>query len=195
MGVNYFETILLSIGLAMDASAVSAVNGFTEPKMKLWKILFMAFLYGAFQGFMPMIGYAAGSLVVNLFSNIIPYVALILLTYLGGKMIYDGIKGEDEENEEISNGVTIKTLLLQAVATSIDALSVGLLFSENTVLEASVQSDIIAIITFIISVGSYFVGKYFGTFLNDKAQIFGGVILILIGLKIFYDYLKNIVFN
>nr|AWI67088.1 putative manganese efflux pump MntP [Piromyces sp.] len=193
MAINYIETILLGVGLAMDASAVSAVNGFTEPKMKLLKILFMAFLFGTFQGVMPMIGYAAGTLVVTLFSNIIPFLALILLSYLGGKMIYDGIKGEDEENEEITSGVTMKTLLLQAVATSIDALSIGLLFSEDTVVEAIIQSGIIDIVTFVISVGSFFVGKYFGTFLNDKAQIFGGIILILIGLKIFYEYLRSIV--
>jgi len=172
---------------------VSAVNGFTEPHMKFIKTLFMAFLYGTFQGVMPLIGYAAGSLVVNLVSKILPYVALILLTYLGGKMIYDGIKGEEEENEEIANGVTMKTLLLQSVATSIDALSVGLLFTEDTVLEAVIQSGIIDIVTFVISIGSFFVGKYCGTFLNDKAQIFGGVILIFIGLKIFYEYLKSII--
>ena len=191
VNVNYIETFLLGLGLAMDAAAVSAVNGFTEPKMKLIKILFMAFLYGSFQGFMPMIGYVAGSLVVNILSNIIPYVALILLTYLGGKMIYDGIKGDEEENEEITNGVTMKTLLLQAVATSIDALSVGLLFSENDSPEALVQSGIIAIVTFVISFVAFFIGKRFGTLLNDKAQIFGGVILIIIGLKIFYEYLRS----
>ncbi|ORX75695.1 putative membrane protein [Anaeromyces robustus] len=192
INVNYIEAILLGVGLAMDASAVSAVNGFTEPKMKFVKVLFMAFLFGSFQGFMPMIGYAAGSLVVNLLSKIIPYIALILLSYLGGKMIYDGVKGEDEENEEISTGVTIKTLLLQSVATSIDALSIGLIFSKDTVVEALIKSGIIDIVTFIISVGSFYVGKYFGTYLNDKAQIFGGVILILIGLKIFYEYLKSL---
>jgi putative Mn2+ efflux pump MntP len=175
----------------MDAAAVSAVNGFTEPKMKLIKVLFMAFLYGSFQGFMPMIGYAAGSMVVNIFSNIIPYVALILLSYLGGKMIYDGVKKDKEEDDEIVTGVTVKTLLLQSVATSIDALSVGLIFSKSSVMEAVVQSGIIDIVTFFVSFGSFFVGKYFGTFLNDKAQIFGGVILILVGLKIFYEYIKS----
>jgi len=193
MTVNYIETFFLGVGLAMDAAAVSAVNGFTEPKMKLVKTLFMAFLYGTFQGIMPLIGYAAGSLVVNLVSKILPYVALVLLTYLGGKMIYDGIKGEDEENEEIMNGITMKTLLLQSVATSIDALSVGLLFSEDTFMEALIQSSIIDIVTFVISFASFFVGKYSGTFLNDKAQIFGGIVLIFIGLKIFYEYLKSIV--
>jgi len=193
MAVNYLETFFLGVGLAMDAAAVSAVNGFTEPKMKLIKTLFMAFLYGTFQGVMPLIGYAAGSLVVNLVSKILPYVALILLTYLGGKMIYDGIKGEDEENEDIVNGITMKTLLLQSVATSIDALSVGLLFTEDTFVEALVQSSIIDIVTFAISFVSFFVGKYFGTFLNDKAQIFGGCVLIFIGLKIFYEYLKSVV--
>jgi len=191
MKIHLLETAFLGVGLAMDAAAVSAVNGFTEPKMKLIKVLFMAFLYGAFQGFMPMIGYAAGSLVVNLFSNIVPFLALILLSYLGGKMIYDGIKGDEEENEEITNGVTMKTLLLQAVATSIDALSVGLLFSENDSPEALVQSGIIAIVTFVISFVAFFIGKRFGTLLNDKAQIFGGVILIIIGLKIFYEYLRS----
>jgi len=193
MTVNYIKTFFLGVGLAMDAAAVSAVNGFTEPKMKLVKTLFMAFLYGTFQGIMPLIGYAAGSLVVNLVSKILPYVALVLLTYLGGKMIYDGIKGEDEENEEIMNGITMKTLLLQSVATSIDALSVGLLFSEDTFMEALIQSSIIDIVTFVISFASFFVGKYSGTFLNDKAQIFGGIVLIFIGLKIFYEYLKSIV--
>jgi len=191
VNVNYIETFLLGLGLAMDAAAVSAVNGFTEPKMKLIKILFMAFLYGSFQGFMPMIGYVAGSLVVNILSNIIPYVALILLTYLGGKMIYDGIKGDDENDDDIVTGITMKTLVLQALATSIDALSVGLIFSKSTVMEAIIQSGIIDVVTFFVSLGSFFIGKYFGTFLNDKAQIFGGIILILVGCKIFYEYLKT----
>jgi len=186
VNVNYIETFLLGLGLAMDAAAVSAVNGFTEPKMKLIKILFMAFLYGSFQGFMPMIGYVAGSLVVNILSNIIPYVALILLTYLGGKMIYDGIKGDDENDDDIVTGITMKTLVLQALATSIDALSVGLIFSKSTVMEAIIQSGIIDVVTFFVSLGSFFIGKYFGTFLNDKAQIFGGIILILVGCKIFF---------
>ncbi|KAG4106027.1 hypothetical protein H8356DRAFT_923662 [Neocallimastix lanati (nom. inval.)] len=192
VNVNYIETFLLGLGLAMDAAAVSAVNGFTEPKMKLIKILFMAFLYGSFQGFMPMIGYVAGSLVVNILSNIIPYVALILLTYLGGKMIYDGIKGDDENDDDIVTGITMKTLVLQALATSIDALSVGLIFSKSTVMEAIIQSGIIDVVTFFVSLGSFFIGKYFGTFLNDKAQIFGGIILILVGCKIFYEYLKTL---
>lgn len=188
INVNYLQAVLLALGLAMDAAAVSAVNGFTEPHMPIWKVLLMAFFYGSFQGFMPMIGYAAGSIVVDFVSNVIPYIALVLLAILGGKMLYDGIKGEDGD-DEIREGVTIKMLLIQAVATSIDALSIGIVFVEDSVWEALIQSSIIAVITFFISIAALFIGKRFGTYLNDKAQIVGGIILIAIGLKIFIEYL------
>lgn len=183
------ENILLGIGLSMDASAVSMTNGLNCPKMKLKKVLFISFMFGFFQGFMPLIGYFAGSIFTDVIESITPWIALILLSVIGGKMIYEGIVNKEEEKETV---VTFVSILLQAIATSIDALAVGLVFVGKSIPYAMMASFIIAITTFIISFVSVFIGKKFGMLFENKAQIVGGVILIGIGLKIFIEYLINV---
>lgn len=175
-------SIFLGIGLAMDACAVSMANGLKEPNMKINKTLFIALMFGLFQGLMPLLGYFVGAQVLTKIEWIIPWVALIILGFLGGKMIMDGIKGEDEEDNK---DLTIKLVLIQALATSIDALSVGFTISDYKVLEALICTGLVALITFIICFCAVFVGKKFGTKLGNKAVIFGGIILILIGIEIF----------
>ena len=179
------NSILLGVGLAMDAFSVSLANGLNEPKMRKKKICGIAGVFAIFQALMPMIGWICVHTVCCLFKSFekfIPWIALILLLFIGGKMLIDGIKGEEEETE---HKVGIVALLVQGVATSIDALSVGFTIADYGFVMALVCSIIIAAVTFIICVGGLIIGKKFGTKLSTKATIFGGIILILIGIEIF----------
>lgn len=182
----YINSILLGIGLAMDAFSVSLADGLSEPKMKNSKMSFIAGLFAFFQALMPMIGWICVHTVVNYFEKLqifIPFIALALLSYIGIKMLIDGIK-----NKECENGcckLCMKTLLIQALATSIDALSVGFTIASHSLMEAIVSVLIIGTVTFMICMAGIFIGKKFGTALSGKASIFGGVILIAIGLEIF----------
>lgn len=181
--VEFFvRNIALGVGLAMDACAVSMANGFNHPAMKTGKVILIAFFFGLFQAIMPMLGFAVGYSVVKHIEKFIPWIALILLGFLGGKTIFEGVKGKEESK---SGDLTLWTLFLQAIATSIDALSVGLTMADFTVAGAIVSATIIAVITFFLSLGSVYIGRKFGTKLGNKAQILGGMILIAIGLEIF----------
>lgn len=184
MGIIIITSILLGVGLAMDAAAVSMANGMHEPCMKFKKVTWISLLFGLFQGAMPFIGYMVGSIVLSKFEWIIPWVALVLLSFIGGKMLFDGIKNE-EVDCECRGKLTFKVLLVQAVATSIDALSVGFTISNYSLFEAVVAVLLIALVTFVICIGAVYVGKNFGTKLGNKAEILGGIILIFIGLEIF----------
>ena len=176
-------SILLGIGLAMDACAVSMANGLKEPKMKVNKILFIAFMFGVFQGLMPLLGYIVGSNILNKIDWIIPWIALFLLGFIGGKMIYDGL--HEEDNKECCHTLTFKLLIIQAIATSIDALSVGVSISNYILLDAIICVSIITVVTFIICFIGVFIGKKFGDSLGNKAEILGGIILIAIGIEIY----------
>lgn len=180
----------LGVGLAMDACAVSMSNGLNEPQMKVGKATLMAATFGFFQALMPMIGWLCVSFVVEQFKQFeswIPYIALVLLVFIGGKMLYDGIKNKDDDKHQ-GRKLTLGVLLLQAVATSIDALSTGFSLvniAGNNLWWALLSVGIIAVVTFAICLGSVYLGKKFGNKLGNKAQILGGVILIAIGLEIF----------
>lgn len=178
-------SIFLGIGLAMDACAVSMANGLKEPQMKLRKIILIAFMFGLFQALMPFIGYLVGSAFLTKIEGIIPFVALFLLGIVGGKMLFEGLEKKEEEDELKNKDLTFKVLIIQSIATSIDALSVGFTISDYKMIQAIVCVIIIAIVTFIICVGAVFIGKKFGTKLGKKAEILGGIILIAIGLEIF----------
>ena len=146
----------------------------------------IAGVFAIFQAVMPMIGWVCVHTIMQIFTQfekLIPWIALVLLGYIGGKMLYEGIKGD--ESEEVSSKLGIGTLLIQGVATSIDALSVGFTIAEYDLIMAVVCAAIIAIVTFIISMIGLILGKKFGTRFAGKANILGGVILIGIGLEIF----------
>ena len=183
-------SIGLGVGLAMDACAVSMSNGLNEPKMNFGKAFLIAATFGFFQALMPMIGWVCVSLIVEQFEQFakwIPIIALVLLVIIGGKMLYDGITDKDED-KETQRKLTFGVLLVQAIATSIDALSTGFSLVDiagNSVWRALLSAGIIAVVTFGICVGSVYLGKKFGTKLGNKAQIVGGVILVAIGLEIF----------
>ena len=180
-------SLFLGFGLAMDACAVSMTNGFTEPQMKMRKTILIAIMFGFFQGFMPLIGYAIGATIIEYIEEFIPWIALALLCFIGGKMIVEAVKenaGEENKEDKIK-GLTFKALIIQSIATSIDALSVGLTIADYTLTKAITCASIIAVVTFLVSFIAVFLGKKFGTRFGNKAEIIGGIILILIGLEIF----------
>ena len=185
--VFIFNSILLGVGLAMDAFSVSLANGLSEPNMKKRKMCGIAGVFALFQALMPMIGWVCVHTVVQYFEAFeafIPWIALGLLLFIGGKMLIEGIKNHGEEEEE-KRGVGLGALMLQGIATSIDALSVGFSISEYDLLMAIYCALIIALVTFIICMVGLFIGRKFGTKLSNKASIFGGIILIFIGVEIF----------
>lgn len=182
----FFNSALLGVGLAMDAFSVSLANGLRENKMKAPRMCGIAGIYAFFQFLMPMIGWICVHTIVQVFSafeKFIPWIALALLLYIGGKMLIESIKGE-EDDDEIKT-LSLGTLLVQGIATAIDALSVGFTIADYELLMAFVCSVIIAIVTFVICMGGLAIGKKFGTKLAGKAGILGGLILIAIGIEIF----------
>ena len=187
LSIGFFVTsILLGVGLAMDAFSVSLANGLSEPCMCKKRTCYIAGVFSGFQFAMPMIGWFLVTTVVGFFKSFekfIPIIALLLLSYIGGKMLYEGIKNKD--SDECKPAVGFLGLLVQGVATSIDALSVGFTISSYNVFEALLSCALIGVVTFIICFIGIEIGKKAGTKLAGKAGIFGGVILILIGLEIF----------
>ncbi|MCD8123620.1 MAG: manganese efflux pump MntP family protein [Lachnospiraceae bacterium] len=189
MGWNvlfFVNSVLLGVGLAMDAFSVSMANGLNEPRMRKIRMCGIAGVFAGFQALMPMTGWFCVHTLVRYFTAFepaIPWIALFLLCYIGGKMLRDGIRNQDGEEGTTSLG--LGALLLQGVATSIDALSVGFTIADYNALMALAASLIIAAVTFVICMGGLVIGKTFGTRLSNRAQVLGGVILIAIGLEIF----------
>ncbi len=183
--MNFIEIIILSLGLAMDATAVGMTDGLSNRKVKLSNALLIGLIFGFFQALMPLLGFLFGNLFASFIQTLDHWIALILLGYLGGKMLYDGFKkDEEEEVKELST----KILLIQGIATSIDAFAVGISFATLKVnIVLAVCS--IGIITIVLSTIGVLIGKKFGDLLNNKATILGGLILIGIGLKIFIDHM------
>lgn len=190
-------SILLGVGLAMDAFSVSLANGLAEPTMKKGRMLEIAGTFALFQFAMPMIGWVIVHKAVSLFGTLekfIPWIALLLLLYIGGKMLIEGIqetkadkaaKKADEEVEKPEKGkLTFSDLMVQGVATSIDALSVGFTIEKYGTVEALSSSAIIGIVTLGICLAGLVLGRTVGTKLSGRATILGGIILIFIGVEI-----------
>lgn len=187
-GTFFFNSALLGVGLAMDAFSVSLANGLNEPRMRAAKMCGIAGVFAFFQALMPMTGWLCVHTIVTLFRSfeaVIPWIALLLLGYIGGKMLWDGLRDQPEEEPA---GLGLSALLVQGVATSIDALSVGFTIADYGVWAALTASLIIAAVTFVICLAGLKLGKTAGTRLAGKASILGGVILILIGLEIFISH-------
>lgn len=181
-----FNSLLLGVGLAMDAFSVSLANGLNEPKMKVGKMTLVAGIFAVLQGLMPLLGWVCIHTVVQyfeFFEKLIPWIALGLLGYIGINMIKEA--KECEECPESCKEIGLKAIFVQGIATSIDALSVGFTISEYNFVMALIAAVIIAAVTFIICFGGVAIGKKFGTELSGKAGVFGGVILIFIGIEIF----------
>lgn len=182
----FVNSALLGVGLAMDAFSVSLANGLNEPKMRKSRMGLIAGVFAGFQAFMPFIGWVCVHTVLQyfqVFEKFIPWIALILLCYIGGSMLKDGIQNNEEEVEKAEVG--FKALMIQGIATSIDALSVGFTIAEYGLLMAVVAALIIGVLTFFICFAGLALGKKFGTVFSNKATIIGGIILIIIGLEIF----------
>lgn len=180
------QSMALGVALAMDAFSVSTANGLNDPGMKRKKMLVIAGTFAGFQFAMPMIGWFCVTTIketFSMFEKFIPWIALMLLLFIGGKMLLDGIRGGGESGESVCE-LSVKLLIVQGIATSIDALSTGFTTSAYSAFQALVSSLIIAVVTFFICIAGVKIGKKFGVRLAGKAQILGGVILILIGLKI-----------
>lgn len=183
--MGFFGLLMLGVALAMDAACVSMVNGMTDKRIHLQKALYIAFVFGFFQGGMTLLGHFAGSLFLELISGFDHWIALILLGIIGGKMLIDFFS--NEEKDENSCALSKKKLYLQGVATSIDALAVGISLATLSV-DLTLAVIVIFTSTFVISFCSVYLGKRFGTLLSKKAELIGALILIGIGVNIFLTH-------
>jgi len=202
----FLNSIMLGIGLAMDAFSVSITNGLSEPDMGRGRRSLIAGVYAAFQFLMPMLGWICVHTVIEYFTTLqkfTPVIALVLLLFIGIKMIVEAIRdrkgSDDAAAAETADGnaadaadkcpekriLTMNLLLIQGIATSIDALSVGVTFAEYSAIMALTAALIIGIVTYAICMIGLHIGRKVGSHFSDKAQIIGGCILIFIGLEIF----------
>ena len=189
----FLNSIFLGFGLALDAFSVSVADAMANPDMKKSRKISIAFTFAFFQMLMPLSGWFCVRTIADkfsLFQKAIPYIAFILLAYIGLKMVIESRKGEEEKDEGAAV-LTFATLMVQGIATSIDALSVGFAIADYSSLEALTSTLIIGATTFIICIFGLEVGKKVGKAFSDKATLFGGCILIIIGLEIF---IKGVLF-
>lgn len=180
----FLNAVAFGIGLAMDAFSVSLANGLNEPTMRRTRIAGIAGVFAGFQILMPLLGWLFIHTIATVFTAFqvcIPFIALALLGYIGTDMLVKGIRGGEAD----APAVGFRALIVQGVATSIDALSVGFTIADYPFPDALIESLIIGAVTFFICVGGLLIGRTFGTKLAGKASILGGVILIAIGLEIF----------
>ena len=187
--MSILELFLIGVGLSMDAFAVAICQGLCMPKLNWRHAGVIALFFGGFQALMPLIGWLLGSQFESYITNIDHWIAFILLAFIGGKMLLEAVKPEEDvEIEQMDPPLDIKEMFLLAVATSIDALAVGITFAflDYPIVEAI---SIIGITTFIISVGGVYVGNFFGNKYKNKAEFAGGLILVLIGLRILLSHL------
>ena len=186
--IFFFNSILLGVGLAMDAFSVSLANGLHEPCMRKRRMTLIAGTFAFFQFLMPLVGWLCVHTVAEKFAafeKLIPWIALILLCLIGGKMLWEGFQKKECEDVCSYDKLGFSALIVQGIATSIDALSVGFTISEYGVLQAVVACLLIGVVTWFICMGGLWIGKKFGTHLANRASIFGGAILIIIGIEIF----------
>jgi putative Mn2+ efflux pump MntP len=189
--MDYTSLIMISAGLAMDAFAAALGLSAADNNIKVKKIFIIALFFGMFQAIMPIIGWAIGIAGTNIIYSADHWVAFVILSYIGGKMIYDAIKSKKDGNEAAENN--FKNIIILSVATSIDALATGIILPSiigvDTLYLMLFAVLLIGIITFAISLAGGFIGYKFGGVLSDKAQIIGGAVLIFIGVKTLINHL------
>lgn len=192
--VLFTEFLLLGIGLAMDAFAVSVCKGLAMRKVNKKQAVVIGLFFGGFQALMPFIGWALGTQFQEHIVSVDHWIAFILLSYIGGKMILSAVRSKEEDVEvtELDQPLNIKEMFILAIATSIDALAVGITFAflQYPIIEAI---SVIGVTTFFISIGGVYVGNFFGTRYKKRAELAGGVILVLIGIKILLEHLGVLV--
>lgn len=190
--MSIFDIVLLGAALSMDAAAVGMANGMAEPRMSRKKTFLIALFFGVFQGGMPLLGYYGSSVFASLVGRIAPYLSFMLLLFLGGKMLLDAALEEEGRFLVRREGLRLPALTAQAVATSIDALAVGVSFMAQEAagslpLGVPICALIIAATTFLLSLAAVQVGKLAGDKLSGGAQKIGGLVLVLIGIKMLFE--------
>lgn len=205
--MQLFDVLMLSVALSMDAAAVGMTDGMSDPKMPVKRVLLTGGFFGAFQALMPLIGYfltglAAGAF-LDVFRKASAWISFLLLGFLGGKMIFDGVKEIREHANSAGNGaenvlseagkLSVGKLFLQAIATSIDALAIGVTMQmaaispEGLFPPVGISALVIGAVTFLIGVASVYIGKLIGNKLADKAELIGGIVLAAIGVKLLLE--------
>jgi len=184
------ELFLIAVGLSMDAFAVSICKGLATPKVKFKHMILPGLWFGGFQALMPVIGYLLGSSFERYITSFDHWIAFLLLSLIGGNMIKEALSGEEEETD---NGFGMRTMFLMAVATSIDALAVGVTFALLPDVQIGYAVAFIGVTTFLFSAIGVRIGNVFGSRFQAKAEIAGGVILILMGIKILLEHLGILV--
>ena len=190
----FIELLLMGVGLAMDAFAVSICKGLGMKKVNKKQAVVIGVFFGGFQALMPLIGWILGKQFERYITSVDHWIAFILLGFIGGKMIVESLKKEEEEEIEKSDKpLDLKEMFILAIATSIDALAIGITFAflGTPIIEAIA---IIGIVTFLISIGGVYVGNFFGSKYKNKAEFAGGLILVLLGIKILLEHLGILVF-
>lgn len=187
------ELLLIAVGLSADAFAVAVCRGLSMRKLNFKHGLIIAAFFGFFQGLMPVIGYFLGIRFESYINNYDHWIAFVLLGFIGGKMIIEALKCDEEVEKKEIEVLNIKELFIMAIATSIDALAVGVVFAMNSVNIFS-SAAIIALTTFILSLIGVIIGNKFGAKYKKWAELIGGIILVLIGLKILLEHLEIINF-
>lgn len=186
MGI--IELFLIGVGLSMDAFAVSLCKGLKMKKLNLGQGAVIALFFGGFQALMPAIGWFLGTRFEHMISSFDHWIAFALLAFIGGKMIYEALTEKEEENEAGDDKLDIKELFLMAIATSIDALAVGITFAFLQV-NIGFAAILIGCTTFAISLGGVVIGNFFGAKYKSKAELAGGIILVGIGIKILIEHI------
>ena len=182
--MEFISVFLIAVALAMDAFSVSLTKGFTQKNLKTSQIIYYGLFFGLFQALMPVIGYFAGETITAFVTSIAPWIAFILLFIIGVNMIRESITGDEED---ISDEFSFREVTLLAIATSIDAFAVGITFALlNT--SIVVPCIVIGIVAFLFSIVGIIIGRKLGDYFGDKFLILGGVILILIGIKILLGF-------
>lgn len=187
--MNLWELFLIAAGLSMDAFAVSVCKGLATKKIEIRHFLIVGLWFGGFQALMPALGYSLGSGFEQYISHLDHWIAFILLALIGGNMIREALS-KNEECHDAS--FSVKTMFIMAVATSIDALAVGITFSLLPDVNIAAAVSFIGIITFILSGAGLKIGNVFGTRYKAKAEFAGGLILVLMGIKILLEHLGNL---
>lgn len=185
----FIELVLIGVGLSMDAFAVSICKGLAMRKVNKKQAVVIGLFFGGFQALMPFLGWLLGSQFERYITSIDHWIAFILLGVIGGKMMMEAVKKEEaEEIKQMDPPLDLKEMFLLAVATSIDALAVGITFAflQYPIVEAI---SVIGVTTFAISIGGVYVGNFFGNKYKSKAEFVGGLILVLIGLRILLTHL------
>ena len=187
--MGFFELLLLAVGLSMDAFAVSICKGLSMKKAELKSMAICGAWFGGFQALMPLIGFLLGSLFAEAIESIDHWVAFVLLGIIGINMLKEAFSQEEEEEEGGGADLSVKTMFVMAVATSIDALAVGISLAMAGDVNIWLAVALIGIITFALSAMGVKIGNVFGSRFEKKAQMAGGIILVILGFKILLEHL------